>query len=123
MENAVLKKRLNTFKSAKGTLRKVADDVVIDVLRAWERWPGSAADLYRELGMSKQQMAVMLKKGKRLATSGAFAESEFKEIAVAAGVPSSPASPCSIELALADGNVVRFGQVAQLVEFLRAQAA
>ena len=32
MDNSILKKRLNTFKSAKGTLRKVSDDVVIDVL-------------------------------------------------------------------------------------------
>ncbi len=49
MENGVLKKRLNTYKSGRGVLRKVDDEVVMEVLRAWENWPGSAADLYREL--------------------------------------------------------------------------
>ena len=52
MDNAILKKRLNTYKSAKGTLKDVSNDVVFEVLRAWENWPGTAADLYRELGLS-----------------------------------------------------------------------
>lgn len=40
MEHSILKKRLNTFKSAKGTLKDVSDEVVLEVLRAWENWPG-----------------------------------------------------------------------------------
>ena len=64
MDHAILKKRLNTFKSAKGVIRRVSNEVVIDVLRAWESWPGKAAELYRELGLSKMQMVVMIQKGK-----------------------------------------------------------
>ena len=48
------------IRAAKGVLRKVADDVVIEVLRAWESWPGSAAELYRELGLSKMQLVTMI---------------------------------------------------------------
>ena len=85
MDNAVIKKRLNTFKSAKGTLKDVSDDVVIDVLRAWENWPGSAADLYRDLGLSKMQLVTMIQKAKRLVKSGVVTESEFREVKLPGG--------------------------------------
>ena len=78
MDNAILKKRLNTYKSAKGTLKDVSNDVVFEVLRAWENWPGTAADLYRELGLSKMQMVTMIQKAKRLVKSGTVLESEFR---------------------------------------------
>ena len=84
MDNAVLKKRLNTFKSGKsGQLRDVCDEVVMEVLRAWENWPGTAADLYRDLGLSKMQLVTMIQKAKKLVKSGVIPESEFKEIKVA----------------------------------------
>lgn len=124
MENAVLKKRLNTFKSGeKGTLSRVSDDVVIDVLRAWENWPGSAADLYRDLGLSKMQLVTMIQKAKRLVKSGVFPESGFKEIKVegSAGAGLS-GTPCGIELCWDSGKVIRFAQVEQLVDFLKKVA-
>lgn len=121
MDNAILKKRLNTYKSAKGTLKDVSNEVVFEVLRAWENWPGSAADLYRELGLSKMQMVTMIQKAKRLVKSGVVTESEFKEIAVAGGI--SQGSPCQgIELGLSDGRVIRFPTVDPLLEFLKKAA-
>lgn len=121
METAVLKKRLNTFKSNKGTLRQVSDDVVMDVLRAWENWSGSAADLYRELGLSKMQMVTMIQKAKRLVKSGAVVESEFKEINVMS--PTTPGdSGQGIELTWEGGKVIRFAYVEQLVDFLKRVA-
>ena len=80
MDNAVLKKRLNTYKNSQGRLQNVSDDVVMEVLRAWENWPGSTADLYRELGLSKMQMVIMIKKGKKLVKSGVVTESELQEV-------------------------------------------
>lgn len=122
MDNAILKKRLNTFKSAKGTLKDVSQEVVFEVLRAWENWPGTAADLYRELGLSKMQMVTMIQKAKRLVKNGAVMESEFKEIAVAGGAPQI-SGPCQgIELGLKDGKVLRFPSVEPLLEFLKKAA-
>jgi hypothetical protein len=121
MDNAILKKRLNTYKSAKGTLRDVSQEVVFEVLRAWESWPGKASELYRELGLSKMQMVTMIQKAKRLVKSGAVMESEFKEIALAGGAPQS--GPChGIELGLSDGKVIRFASVDPLLEFLKKAA-
>lgn len=122
MDNAILKKRLNTYKSAKGTLKDVSNEVVFEVLRAWENWPGTAADLYRELGLSKMQMVTMIQKAKRLVKGGAVMESEFKEIATTSSA-SLPVGPCQgIELGLTDGRVIRFPAVEPLLEFLKKAA-
>ena len=111
----------STYKSAKGTLKDVSNDVVFEVLRAWENWPGTAADLYRELGLSKMQMVTMIQKAKRLVKSGTVLESEFKEIAISGGAPQN--GPCQgIELGLSDGKVIRFPAVDSLLEFLKKAA-
>ena len=124
MDNAILKKRLNTFKSGKsGRLQEVSTEVALDVLRAWENWPGKSVELYRELGLSRMQLVTMIQKAKRLVKSGAVStENEFKEIAVASGaLPHG--GPCQgIELGLNDGRVIRFPSVDPLLEFLKKAA-
>ena len=119
METAILKKRLNTFKCSKGTLREVSSEVVMDVLRGWESWPGKTSDYYRELGLSKMQMVTMIQKAKKLVKSGAVTESEFKEIAIPASGAVPIGSGGGIELQMDTGRLVRFFQVDHLVEFLK----
>ena len=122
MDNAILKKRLNTFKSAKGIIRKVSDEVVIDILRAWENWPGRTVDLYRELGLSKMQMAIMIKKAKQLIKSGIVVESEFKEVNLNSLMGASATMVGPIEVSWDKGKVIRFSEVDQLVDFLKKVA-
>lgn len=121
MDNSILRKRLSTFKAGKkGVIRQVADDVVLDVLRAWENWPGTSVDLYREIGLTKMQLAIMIKKGKQLIKKGMVPTEDFKEIKLA---DASPLSPCSgIEVAWDNGKLIRFGQVEQLIDFLKKVA-
>ena len=120
MDTAVIRKRLNTFKSAKGTLKRVSDDVVMEVLRGWESWSGKAMDYYREIGISKQQLWVLIKKGKSLVKSGRVTESEFKEISLpAVGAGSVGFDGVGMELRVDGKRSIRFGQVDQLVEFLK----
>ncbi len=123
MDNSVLRKRLSTFKAGKsGVLRQVADDVVLDVLRAWENWPGTSADLYRDLGLSKMQMVIMIKKGKSLVKKGMIPAEDFKEIKIS-DQGSGSTSPCSgIEVSWDNGKVIRFQQVEQLIDFLKKVA-
>lgn len=122
MDNSVLKKKLNTYKSGKGTLKNVGQDVVMEVLRAWENWQGKTTDLSRELGLSKMQMVTMIQKAKRLVKSGVVSESEFREVRVDLPTGVSEASPCGIEVAWENGKVIRFSQVDQLVDFLKKVA-
>lgn len=122
MEHSILKKRLNTFKSAKGTLKDVSDEVVLEVLRAWENWPGVTSDLYREIGISKMQMATMIQKAKRLVKGGIVPPSDFKEVRVETGAGFG-SGPCQgIELAWDGGKLIRFSDVSQLVDFLKKVA-
>jgi hypothetical protein len=120
VETAIVRKRLNTFKSGKGTLTRVSDDVVMEVLRGWESWPGRAADFYREIGISKQQLWVLIKKGKSLVKSGKVTESEFKEISLPmTGAAVSGFDGVGMELRLDASRAIRFSQVDHLVEFLK----
>lgn len=121
MDNGVLRKRLNTYKTGKGgRLNRVGDEVVMEVLRAWENWPGSTADLYRDLGLSKMQLVTMIQKAKRLVKSGVIPETEFKEVKVE-GSGSALGDTCTdvISLKWDKGKIIRFRQVDQLVEFLK----
>jgi hypothetical protein len=119
VETAIIKKRLNTFKSSKGVIRKVSDDVIMEVLRGWEGWPGSSADYYREIGLSKQQLAILIGKGKKLVKSGAVTESEFREISLPIVGGASLSNGTGMELKLDGDRAIRFCQVDQLVEFLK----
>ena len=122
MENAILKKRLSTYKSEKGTITRVPDDLLIDILRAWESWSGTAKAFYEEIGLSKMQLGGLMKKAKKLSRD--LPASEFKEIAMETlGSVASSSVPCQgIELGLHDGKVIRFPSVDPLVEFLRKTA-
>ena len=122
MDHGILKKKLNTFKSDKGTLRQVSDEVVFEVLRAWEHWPGKASELYRDLGLSKMQMVTMIQKAKRLVKNGLVPPDDFKEMKIA-DAGSAPPTPCSaIEIAWDNGKVIRFQQVELLIDFLKKVA-
>lgn len=63
--NLVLKKRINTFKSSKGSLIGLPDDLVIDIIQVWERWTGTSKALCSSLGIKDKQLAFIIKKGKK----------------------------------------------------------
>lgn len=119
----VLKKRLSTFKSGKsGQLRQIADEVLVDVLRAYERWPGSAAEFYRGLGLSVKQFTVLMGKAKKVyRDKGYVDQQEFQEIALSA-IPQVSRAPCSAIELVDQGKVIRFPVVDQLLEFLKKAA-
>lgn len=124
MDNSVLKKRLNTYKSSKGTLCKISDDVIMEVLRAWESWPGTSKDFYQDIGVSKQQLAIIIKKAKQLVKSGVSVDGDFKEIKIESATGQVlPDGPCTgVELIWANDKIIKFFQVDLLVEFLKKAA-
>ncbi len=122
MEHAILKKKLSTFKTAKGILVRVSDEVLIEVLRAWEQWPGKASDMAKELGLTMRQMMVLVEKAKKRLRDGAIAMEDFKEIKIEAPVSLASGLNGGIELAWDQGRVIRFSQVEQLIDFLKKVA-
>jgi hypothetical protein len=121
MDNTVLKKKLSTFRSPKGSLIGVPPEVLYEVLRAWESWKGTSKEFYSSIGVSQKQMAGVLGKAKKLQREGAFPAEEFKEIAV--GVPESAVlSAGGIEVMWETGKVIRFPTVDSLLDFLKRVA-
>lgn len=126
MDYTILKKRLETYKTSNGKFRDVADDVLIEVLRAWEGFSGSPGDFYSEIGVSSKQFSKLLGNAKKANREGRGGDGEFKEIALEAlgGATSMPIGGASnhIELCWDAGKVIRFPQVEQLLDFLKKVA-
>lgn len=123
MDNSILRKKISTFKSSKGSLIKVSDEVIFEVIRAWEQWSGRSTELAKELGINVKQLIFLIKKAKQLKREGVFPEEGFKEIKVE-GVSALPGAlaGCGIELSWGENKLIRFSQVEQLVDFLKKVA-
>ncbi len=121
MDSVTLHKKLSTYVSEKGRLRNVSEEVLFEVLTAWEEWPGTAKSFYKEIGFTQWQMAKILGKGKKLKRSGHFGNPQFKELKVeASDAPSVPNFTGQyIELAWDASKVIRFPNVDQLIEFIK----
>jgi hypothetical protein len=124
MDLEILKKKISTFRGEGGQVRITDDALFMEILSAWEQWRGPMKEFYRAIGSSKNGMASIIGKAKKLRREGHFPAQEFKELNVVDGVAGLPsATPCSgIELALADGRVIRFPAVDPLLEFLKKAA-
>lgn len=124
MELEILKKKISTFRGEGGKVRITDDALFMEILSAWEQWKGPMKDFYRAIGSSKNGMASIIGKAKKLRREGHFPAQEFKELKVTEGGSGLPvAPPCSgIELDLPDGRVIRFPSVDPLLEFLKKAA-
>jgi hypothetical protein len=123
MDNSILKKRLSTFRTPKGKLTRVADEVLVEVIKAWEKWPGSSSEMARELGLTMRQLVILVEKAKKLLRDGGHPMNDFREIRLEGGA-GAPSGPCSgIELQLDGGRIIRFPGVDPLIDFLKKSAA
>jgi hypothetical protein len=118
-QNLFLKKRLNVCRTSTGRLYQIPDDLVIDIVKAWERWPGTAKSFYQSLGIKKEQLGCIMKKGKRLFKEGKEKLGPFVPVDIKnpAAINTNQKDP--IILSLDKKKTIRFYQVGQLVEFLK----
>lgn len=115
-ENLILKKRLNTFRSPKGSVVGVPDDLIVDIVRAWERWTGTAKSFYQSIGLKKQQLASLIKKGKRLFKDGKEKLGPFTPLEIKAP---TDCNKIPIILNWDKKKTIRFYEVGHLIEFLK----
>jgi hypothetical protein len=119
MDLTVLRKKISTFKGDGGRLRNVSDDVLYELLLAWENWTGSGKQFYSELGVSQRKMAKLIGRAKKLKREGHFPTDEFKEVTVEnASIIDFPGQTGNIEL-IWDQKVIKFSTVDILLEFLQ----
>ena len=121
-DNSTLKKRLSTYRTAGGRLKNVSDDLLMDILMAWESWPSTAGSFYTSIGSTYRQMARLMSKAKELKRSGILSDGEFKEVIIEAPSPIPSTCSGSISMMWEKGRVIRFPHVDQLVEFLKKTA-
>jgi hypothetical protein len=122
----ILNRKVSTYRDSAGRVRQVSDELLLEILVAWEHWTGPASGFYTALGVSSKGIASLIKKAKQLKREG-FPSGDFKEVRIEGGgggvVPMSSSGPCSgIELCWSEGRVIRFPQVDQLLEFLKKAA-
>jgi hypothetical protein len=115
-EQLILKKRLNSFRSTKGSLVRVPDELIIDIIRAWERWPGSAKTFYSSIGIKREQLASLIKKGKRLLKDGKDTLGPFTPIDI-----KNPPGQHKVPIILNwdKKKSIKFYEVDHLIEFLK----
>lgn len=126
MDLEVLKKKISSFRGEGGRVRNVSDDLLMEILLAWEQWTGPAAGFSKSVGVSIKGMSSIIGKAKKLKREGHFPAEDFKEIKIAES-PSSLVSlisgPCTgVEILWDGGKLIRFSQVEQLVDFLKKVA-
>lgn len=117
--NLVLKKRLNTCRSSSGRLSNIPDNLVMEIVRAWERWPGTAKSFYTSIGIKKQQMGSIIKKGKRIIREGKDKLGPFVPVEVKKPSNQQNDHNSPIILNWDKKKTIRFYQVNQLLEFLK----
>lgn len=124
MDLEILKKKLSTYRNARDQVRNVPDELLLDVLSAWEHWSGSTPEFYRGIGVSFRGMASMMGKAKKLRREGRAPVTEFKEVTaeVLGSALSNGMSGMGIELCWDQGKVIRFPQVEVLIDFLKKVA-
>lgn len=125
MDIEVLKKKISTFRGEGGRVKINDEALLMEILMAWEQWKGPIKEFYRAIGISHTGMASILGKAKKLRREGHFPAEEFKEVKVVDGdgTQASGLTGCNvIELSWENGRLIRFGQVEQLIEFLKKAA-
>jgi hypothetical protein len=118
----VLKKKISTYRGEGGRIRITSDELLMEILLAWEQWTGPGQGFYSAIGVSAKGMASVIGRAKKLRREG-FPMDNFKEIKISgAEVGESVLTPCGIEIFWDNNKLIRFQQVDQLVDFLKKVA-
>ena len=119
----VLKKKISTFRGDGGRVRITSEELLMEILLAWEEWTGPAKSFYPAIGVSQTGMASIIGKAKKLRREGHFPAADFKEIKISESGSTPGLDPCrGIEVAWDNGKLIRFAEVDQLVDFLKKVA-
>lgn len=125
MDLEVLKKKISTYKGEGGRVSITSDDLLIEILLAWEQWTGPAKGFYTAIGISSKGISSIIGRAKKLRREG-FPMDNFKEIKVQespSNLTSLVSGPCAgIEILWDNGKLIRFPYVEQLIDFLHKVA-
>lgn len=125
MDLAILKKKISSYRTPKGRITNLPDELLGEILHAWEQWTGNANGFYKQLNVDQRKIAKLMGKAKQLKREGAFDGLEFLEVEVEGTEGTSAPStsvPCGIELIWNNNQIIRFGDANLLLDFLKKAA-
>ena len=124
MDLTVLSKKISSYRTPKGQIRNLPNELLAEILHAWEQWSGAPSAFYKVLGVDFRKMGSLMGKAKQLKRDGAFDGLNFTEVVLESS--DAPALPfvggCGIELIWDNNKVIRFGTPDLLMEFLKKVA-
>jgi hypothetical protein len=124
MDLTVLAKKISSYRSPKGQVRNLPNELLAEILHAWEQWTGSGVGFYSAIGVNQKKMAKIMGKAKQLKRDGAFDGLQFTEVVLdqeSGQVMELP--PCSgVELVWEGGRIIRFSRIETLLDFLKKAA-
>lgn len=117
MDFEIMKKKLDAYRSPKGSFKNIKGELLVELLRVWESHTGASAELARKLGMKPNQLGRLIATARKVAVNNDVADSTFHELK--SQQVADPISVVGIELAWGQGKVIRFPSVDTLMDFLR----
>jgi hypothetical protein len=124
MDLTVLSKKISSYRTPKGRITNLPNELLAEILHEWEQWSGAPSAFYKLLGVDFRKMGSMMGKAKQLKRDGAFDGLQFTEITLdqeSGQVMELP--PCSgVELVWEGGRIIRFSRVEMLLDFLKKAA-
>lgn len=124
MDLTVLSKKISSYRTPKGRITNLPNELLGEILYAWEQWTGPISGFYSAIGADHRKMGKLMGKAKQLKREGAFDGLSFTEVVVegAESVPASSHGGCGIELVWDNNKIIRFGTPDLLVDFLKKAA-
>ena len=61
MDLTMLKKKISSYRTPKGRITNLPDELLGEILSAWEQWTGKSSLFYKELGADYRKMVLSQK--------------------------------------------------------------
>jgi hypothetical protein len=122
MDSIILKKKLDGFRTANGSIRDVSPEVLWELRQAWESFTGPIEQFRSDLGIHTGTLRNLLSSAKKLNHVMASADSVALHDQVGESVSSGAPKPegSRLELVYDQGEkVIRFPDVDTLIDFLK----
>lgn len=119
MDLTVLSKKISSYRTSSGKITNLPNELLAEILHAWEQWNGPAQGFYKTLGVDYRKFGSIMGKAKQLKRDGAFDGLNFTEITLDQETGQvMELAPCSgVELVWEGGRIIRFSRVEMLLDF------
>jgi len=121
MDLTILKKKISSYRTPKGRITSLPDELLGEILHAWEQWTGAPSSFYKFLDVDYRKMGSLMGRAKRLKREGAFDGIDFTEVKVIDNVTetvSLTGGVIGIEVIWKNKYPIRFSRIDDLFQFL-----